>query len=326
MKKHKFLSVIWLLFQKVKHNVQLKMKMKEDWMMSSEIKRATGLLIIEVVNSNPNGDPDRESDPRQRPNGIGEISPVSFKRKLRDLVEDHESEFFRSLPDVFKENEGRYCILESRGRNRKSIQAEMAKDIKDFDEKIFLDSIFVNKYWDARIFGNTFLEEGANKGFIKTGVVQFGVGTSISPINIIRHTNTNKAGVQEGKNAGMAPLAYRIVEHGVYCMPFFVNPNFAKKTGCTSLDIELLKLIIPKAYDLNRSAIRPDVRLRHAWYIEHKNSLGSCPEYLIFEALTPVRIGNSSEPSSSWNDYEDKSNILSELMEKIHSITDLIVL
>ena len=48
--------------------------------MSNEIKRATGLLIIEVVNSNANGDPDRESDPRQRPNGIGEISPVSFKR------------------------------------------------------------------------------------------------------------------------------------------------------------------------------------------------------------------------------------------------------
>jgi CRISPR-associated protein Csd2 len=51
--------------------------------MNDNIKRSTGLLIIEVVNSNPNGDPDRESDPRQRPNGLGEISPVSFKRKLR---------------------------------------------------------------------------------------------------------------------------------------------------------------------------------------------------------------------------------------------------
>ena len=39
--------------------------------MRNEIKRATGLLVIEVVNSNANGDPDRESDPRQRPNGIG---------------------------------------------------------------------------------------------------------------------------------------------------------------------------------------------------------------------------------------------------------------
>lgn len=55
----------------------------------------------------------------------------------------------------------------------------------------------------------------------------------------------------------MAPLAYRIVEHGVYCMPFFVNPNYAQKSGCTAEDIELLKLLIPHAYELNRSAIRP---------------------------------------------------------------------
>ena len=62
--------------------------------MDAEFRRATGLLVIEVVNSNPNGDPDRESDPRQRPDGRGEISGVSFKRKLRDLLEDHTSPFF----------------------------------------------------------------------------------------------------------------------------------------------------------------------------------------------------------------------------------------
>lgn len=294
--------------------------------MSNEIKRATGLLVIEVVNSNANGDPDRESDPRQRPNGIGEISPVSFKRKLRDLLEDHNSEFFKSLSEPYVSNADRYNILESRGRDRKAIQKEMAQDIKSFDQKEFLESTFVRKYWDARVFGNTFLEEGANKGFIKTGVVQFGVGTSISPVNIVRHTNTNKAGVQEGKNAGMAPLAFRIVEHGVYCMPFFVNPNFAGKTGCTSEDIDLLKLLIPKAYDLNRSAIRSNVRIRHAWYIEHTNALGSCPDYTLLEALTPKRIGNSSDPSTSWADYEDRAALPEELAAKVGSITDLMEL
>jgi len=291
--------------------------------MSKEIKRATGLLVIEVVNSNANGDPDRESDPRQRPNGIGEISPVSYKRKLRDLLEDHDSVFFKSLPETFQRNADRYCILESRGRDRKAIQSEMAKDIKSFDQKEFLDSVFVSKYWDARVFGNTFLEEGANKGFIKTGVVQFGVGTSIYPVEIVRHTNTNKAGVQEGKNAGMAPLAFRVVEHGVYCMPFFVNPNFAQKTGCTAEDIELLKLLIPKAYDLNRSAIRPDIRIRHAWYIEHNNALGSCPDYMLLEALTPTRIGNAGDPSTSWADYCDKTELPKELLAKVSSATDL---
>lgn len=292
--------------------------------MSNEIKRATGLLVLEVVNSNANGDPDRESDPRQRPNGIGEISPVSFKRKLRDLLEDHDSIFFKSLPKTYIENADNYWILESRGRDRKSIQKEMGKDIKSFEQKQFLESTFVKKYWDARVFGNTFLEEGANKGFIKTGVVQFGVGTSISPIEIVRHTNTSKAGVQEGKKAGMAPLAFRIVAHGVYCIPFFVNPNFARKTGCTAEDIELLKILIPRAYELNRSAIRSDIRIRHAWYIEHLNALGSCPDYMLFEALTPTRKGRINDPSTSWADYDDKISLPEDLIDKVASVVDLI--
>jgi len=287
--------------------------------MSNEIKRATGLLVIEVVNSNPNGDPDRESDPRQRPNGCGEISPVSFKRKLRELLDDHDAPFFKILPELFVQSEGRYQILEHRGRDRKAIAEEMGKDPTKY-----MESEFVRKYWDARIFGNTFLENNGDKGFIKTGVVQFGMGISIAPINILRQTNTNKAGVQEGKNAGMAPLAYRIVEHGVYCMPFFVNPNYAHKSGCTADDIELLKILIPYAYEMNRSAVRPDVRIRHAWYMEHRNMLGSCPEYLLFEALTPEKLGDKNEPSTSWNDYRDKTVLPEELRSRIESCIDLV--
>ena len=187
--------------------------------MSSELKRATGLLVIEVVNSNPNGDPDRESDPRQRPNGLGEISPVSFKRKLRDLLDDHDAPFFRALPEQFSGNPDHYFILEHRGL----VDSEITKEQGD-DPAQFANSPFVHKYWDARVFGNMFLEEAKNKvnkkrkdkEFIKTGVVQFGMGVSLAPINIIRHTNTKKKATQEGKEAGMAPLAYRIVEHGVY--------------------------------------------------------------------------------------------------------------
>lgn len=297
--------------------------------MKTEIKRASGLLVIEAVNSNPNGDPDRESDPRQRPNGLGEISPVSFKRKLRDLVEDHDSPFFQNLPEKYSGNPDHYCILESRGRDRTGIKKEMSMkgdgSIKDFDQETFLKSRFVYKYWDARVFGNTFLEGDGNKGFLKTGVVQIGMGLSISPINIVRHTNTNKAGVQEGKNAGMAPMAYRVVEHGVYCMPFYVNPNYAHNSGCTADDIELLKLLIPYAYDLSRSAIRPDIRLRHAWYVEHQNALGSCPDYLLMEALTPTRIGDPGEPSTNWKDcYQDKLGLPPELSERVASCVDLV--
>lgn len=293
--------------------------------MSNEIKRATGLLVIEVVNSNPNGDPDRESDPRQRPNGLGEISPVSFKRKLRDLLEDPESpitqELLNSIPSASGSGSGKqygYQILEHRGRDRNDIKKEMGKNSAKF-----LESEFVKKYWDARVFGNTFLEGNSDKGFIKTGVVQFGMGLSIAPVNIIRQTNTNKAGVQEGKNAGMAPLAYRVVEHGVYCMPFFVNPNFAHKTGCRKADIDLLKRLIPYAYDLNRSAIRPDVRIRHAWYVEHTNKLGSCPDYKILDALMPKKKSNATEPSTSFEEYDDVKVIPDNILQMVDSVVDL---
>lgn len=296
--------------------------------MNNEIKRATGLLVIEVVGSNANGNPDQESDPRQRPNGLGEISPVSVKRKVRDLLDDADSDslFVNCLPEKFRNNLDRYQILEHRGRNRQAILKEMTSGAKEseFDQKKFLKSDFVKKYWDARVFGNTFLEEGGNKGYIKTGVVQFGMGLSLAPINIIRQTNTNKAGVQEGKNAGMAPMAFRVVEHGVYCMPFFVNPNFAQKTGCTADDIELLKFMLPYAYDLNRSAIRADVRIRHAWYIEHKSLLGSCPDHLLIEALTPEKIGDRNQPSESWKDYIDKTDLPEELKCRVASVVDLV--
>lgn len=281
--------------------------------MNDSIKRGTGLLIIEVVNSNPNGDPDRESDPRQRPNGLGEISPVSFKRKLRDLVEDTKGPVFKEACEKLRLKPEDFKILESRERVRSKIKEEMKT--KDND---FLNSEFVRKYWDARLFGNTFLEDEMDKGTIKTGVAQFVMGLSVAPVLIQRHTNTNKAGVEEGKKQGMAPLAYRVVEHGVYCMPFYINPSHAHKSGCTQKDVELLKALIPYAYDHTRSAIRPDVRIRHAWYMEHQNSLGSCADWKLIDALTPKRKGDDAkQPSTIWSDYDVTVELPDELKGKV---------
>jgi CRISPR-associated protein Csd2 len=295
------------------------MKIRRIKIMSNDtIKRATGLLVIEAVNSNPNGNPDMDSDPRQRANGCGEISPVSYKRKLRDLVGDHKGAFFQSLPEKFRKDESRYQILESRDRDLAAVNAEMGDDPAHF-----LDSDFVHKYWDARLFGNTLLDQGRSKDFIKTGVVQFGMGVSIAPINIVRQTNTKMASVEANKQGGMAPLGYRVVEHGVYCMPFFVNPNYAHKSGCTLDDVELMKQVIPYAYDLTRSAIRPDVRLRHAWYVEHKNALGSCPDHMIIDALTPkLKDGTCTRPSS-WADYQDSEGLPEDILGMVDSVVDL---
>lgn len=276
-------------------------------------RRATGLLVLEVVNSNPNGDPDNESDPRTRVGGHGEISPVSFKRKLRDLVEEKGGPVWLELTSSFTPALApeEYDILEKRGRNREKIKGEIN------------DGSFVRRYWDGRLFGNTFLEEDASTS-IKTGVVQFGLGLSIAPVEVQRLTLTNKSGVQEGKDRGMAPLGYRVVQHGVYTMPFFVNPTAALKSGCTRRDLELMLKLIPHAYTHTASFVRPDVRLRHAWYLEHKSALGSCPDSLLIDALTPKKQGERNEASSSWADYDDPAGLPQELLARVASCVDLV--
>ena len=280
---------------------------------ANDVKRYTGLLIIEVVNSNPNGDPDRESDPRQRPDGRGEISPVSFKRKVRDLIEAKEGAVWKAMQTKMGLSNKKFAILESRGRDRKQIEDELE------------NGSFQDKYWDGRVFGNTFLEKisadttkaDTTKDTIKTGVVQFGLGLSVAPIEISRHTNTNKAGVEKDKDRGMAPMGYRFVLHGVYCMPFFVNPSMAHKSGCTQQDIDLLFKVIPHAYAHTRSHARPLVDLRHAWVVEHKTALGSCSDFAIIDALTPTKNGDSSVPSNAWADYTVPTKLPNELDTRV---------
>lgn len=281
-------------------------------MSNENIMRATGLIIIEAINSNPNGDPDRESDPRQRPDGLGEISPVSFKRKLRDLVEDKEGPVWTEFSKQLGLNESEFDILESRGRNRDEI-TDLLNNKQD---------AFKKRYWDGRIFGNTFLEKGAATT-IKTGVVQFGMGLSIAPIEIERHTNTNKSGVQEGLDRGMAPMAYRVVQHGIYCMPFFVNPSAAHKSGCTVKDIELLLALIPHAYAHSRSYVRPNVEILHAWYLEHKSALGSCADFKLIDALSPKKKEQTEKASKNRGDYNIPNALPVVLVEKLNKAQDL---
>jgi Cas7 group CRISPR-associated protein Csh2 len=281
------------------------------------MNRATGLLIIEVINSNPNGNPDQESDPRLRPDERGLISPVSFKRKLRDLVEDKEGPVWSEVSKSFQPvlDPKLFQILESRERDWDTV----AKEAKA--------NAFGARYWDGRIFGNTFLEKESS-AHIRTGVVQFGLGVSISPVEVDRHTTTKKAGAEKDKDRGMAPLAYRIVQHGVYVMPYFVNPTAARKSDCTEVDIELMKRLIPHAYVHTASYIRPTVNIRHAWHIEHKSALGSYSDFALIEALTPKRATESEKnlPSKSWQDYVVPQALPAEMASKVGLVTDLVAL
>jgi len=328
--------------------------------------RGTGLLIIEVRCSNPNGDPDAESDPRTiDTDGRGLISPVSFKRKLRDLVSDKDGYAWASAKETLrletdedkrmilhntgrglgdktirKEEKAKYNVLETRFRKREIIEK---MDVFDF----------AAEFWDARLFGNTFLESlkdekdkndeklgasGTGKSakkeeerkkrdhFISTGVVQFGPGISVAPVSVIRDTWTNKAGVEKDKDRGMAPLAWRVVQHAVYAMPFFVNPCMATKTGCGINDIKLMQFMMPHAYPLNPSVSRPFVEIRHAWYATHKSPLGSCPDSLIIDELTPTKTeGKRDEPSTSIGEYSNPPELSPGIRSRLADFEDLCV-
>lgn len=286
--------------------------------------RGTGLLVIEVRNSNPNGDPDAEGEPRTiDADGRGLIAPVSFKRKLRDLVGDHDGPVWQAAAQTLNlgstTSGRRYDILESRHRDRARIFEMGAEEFSD-------------TYWDGRIFGNTFLEEikgkklkpGEKDHFISTGVVQFGAGVSVAPIDVERMTTTNKAGVEGDKDRGMAPLAWRVVRHAVYTMPFFVNPMMAAKTGCDAKDIDLMQFVIPHTYRSTASAIRPFVEIRHAWYAEHTSRLGSCPDSTIIDALAPKKVrGAPDQASTAIADYEIPTELPPTVRGRLVRLDDL---
>jgi CRISPR-associated protein Csd2 len=302
---------------------------------NTSIPRITGLLVIEARNSNPNGDPDRESDPRTRAHdGRGVISDVSFKRKLRELVLNKEGPVWRELQSKLALNQDEFQIhvdQNTRNSNRGAasvlagLKADWQNAKKEADKNDSSDAskqaavdaydVYIGEikrvHFDIRVFGSTALEGGDN--FIRTGVAQFGIGVSCAKVRIQRDTNTVKANVDADKDAdrGMAPLGFRVVEHGVYAMPFLVNPTAAVHSGCTRDDIELLCRLIPYAYAHNSSRIRPFVEVRHAWYFEHMSPLGSASDFAILDALTPKK-GDLALPSTLWEDYHYDAKKIAE--------------
>ncbi|MBI4683783.1 MAG: type I CRISPR-associated protein Cas7 [Nitrospirae bacterium] len=318
--------------------------MTNDTAKSNDIQRATGLIIVEVRNSNPNGDPERDGAPRKRRGDIGEISPVSVKRKMRDIVENKTGPIWLYLQKKFKLDETCFQILEDRDKHEKPLKQMIIEDkLKPIEEKRF-----VKMFWDGRVFGNTFLEEAKDKSKktgegkskketeetlalkknVKTGVVHFGLGLSVAPVAVrTDFTLTSKAGVEKDKTGGMAPGAFKFVEHGIYAIPFFVNPTQASHTGCAKTDVDVALELIPYVYTHNRSLVRTQVEVLHAWYAEHNNQRGSCNDFDLIDALMPKKREAKDKPSAVRSEYiipnkKDHPDIFKQFEGKV-TIEDL---
>ena len=222
---------------------------------------------------------------------------MSFKRKLRDLVDAKDAPIWQELSVELGLGAENFEILESKKTKRAEVRKLSAQEL-------------LEKYWDVRVFGTTFLEKEdkeETESFISSGVVQFGLGVSLDPVRIERMTTTKVLPVEDNKGKGMAPLAFRIVSYGLYAMPFFINATAAHKTKCTPQDIELLLRLSPHAYKESASYIRPQVDIRHAFYVQHNRARGTFNDFQIIEALTPMRREAGSGPANSWKDYDQEA-------------------
>lgn len=153
-----------------------------------------------------------------------------------------------------------------------------------------------------------------------TGAVQIGVGRSIANIDIVQMTTTNQSGVEGDKDRGMAPLGTKVVRHAVYTVPFFVDPLQMAKTKATVDDLRIFAAILPHIFDLNLSRSRPEIELRHAWWVEHTGPLGSIPTHVVLDALVPKPKKDSP---CLWADYTDADDKVLAGDKRVKLVADL---
>lgn len=294
------------------------------------MKRASGLIIIEVSGANPNGNPDWDNNPRQFLGGeCGYITPMSLKWHIRNTLADHRSPCFREIAKRLKLDPERHHIFESKNRGYEEMsQSEASKAVLAL-AKGSLDKFF-SRYLDARLLGCTFLETKDNqveepeetpkpkKGkakekesngkepkfrCVKTGCVTISPAVSVAPISTEEVTISKKAPLRD-VDQDLAPSAYKFVRHGLYVARISVNPHVAHHTHATDEDVDVLKFVLPHAFQMSSAGGRPSGSIWpiHIWWREHTNPLGSFNEYEWFKSLMPTRKGDQIA-STSIDDY-----------------------
>lgn len=276
--------------------------------MSEAIKnRYDFVILFDVENGNPNGDPDADNTPRVDPDtGYGLVTDVCLKRKIRNYVE------------TLKEDEDGYRIYIKGGvplnrSDRTAITAlGISEDLKaakksdpDIDRKL-RDYMCAN-YYDIRTFGavmTTFVQGALNCGQVR-GPVQIGFARSIDPIVPQDVTITRVAITREtdAENKGTEMGRKHIVPYALYRAEGFVSANLARKTtGFSEDDLALLWQAILNMFENDHSAARGKMAVRELIVFKHESELGNAPSYKLFDAVTVSRNDGVDIPRS-YRDY-----------------------
>lgn len=278
--------------------------------MSEAIRnRYDFVILFDVENGNPNGDPDAGNMPRVDPEtGCGLVTDVCLKRKIRNYVE------------TVKENEAGYRIYikESVPLNSSDEEAlheynidpnddkalkKLKKDDPDLDRK--LRDFMCRNFFDVRTFGavmTTFVKASLNCGQVR-GPVQLGFARSVDPIipqevTITRVAITTKA---DAEKKGTEMGRKYIVPYGLYRAEGFVSANLARKTtGFSEADLELLWQAILNMFENDRSAARGKMAVRELIVFKHDSELGNAPAHKLFDT---VRIERINTPARRYGDY-----------------------
>lgn len=281
--------------------------------MSEAIKnRYEFVVLFDVENGNPNGDPDAGNMPRIDPeSNFGLVTDVCLKRKIRNYVETvKEGEegygiYIREDVPLNTSDKKALSYIGVEDLSDKGLK-ELKKNDPEADKKI--RDFMCRNFFDIRTFGavmTTFVKASLNCGQVR-GPVQIGFARSIDPIVSQELTITRVAITTEEDSLNKKTEMGRknIVPYGLYRAEGFISANLARKvTGFSEEDLELLWEAIINMFEHDHSAARGKMAVRRLIVFKHSRELGDCPSYKLFDAVE-VKRKERVEFARQYSDYE----------------------
>jgi CRISPR-associated protein Csd2 len=279
---------------------KMKLKTKEGKMNESIKNRYEFVLLFDVKNGNPNGDPDGGNMPRIDPEtGHGITTDVCLKRKVRNYV------------DLVKENQEWYNIYIKEKAiltERRQPAYEAVADEKDKSVKISKARAWMCKnFFDVRTFGAVMSVKENNCGQVR-GPVQFAFSQSIDPVVPLEASITRmavetkkEADAQDGDNRTMGRKNY--IPYGLYRVHGFISAPLAKQTGFSENDLELFWNSLMNMFDHDRSAARGEMAAQKLFVFKHDSELGNAQAQKLFE-LVDVKRKDETRPARAFSDYD----------------------
>lgn len=267
------------------------------------------VILFDVENGNPNGDPDAGNMPRvDTETGLGLVTDVCLKRKIRNYIEtvkEDEAGYRIYIKDNVPLNRSDNEAYQALNLTEKNVK-EKKKDDPELDKKI-CDWMCKN-FFDIRTFGavmTTFVKSSLNCGQVR-GPVQLGFARSIEPVvpqevTITRVAITTEA---DAEKKGTEMGRKYIIPYGLYRCEGYISANLARKvTGFTEDDLELLWNAILNMFEFDHSAARGKMAVRELIVFKHDSELGCAPAHKLFESVHVERRENDGSPARSYGDY-----------------------